>query len=272
VAQRLDLGARHPALDTYHQRFQDETLPEELSQRGFASFDRSRYSEDELRRALGAWQLRTLDEYRSMAAFTELVYELTQLGCSFDILGTAVRVVRDEARHTELCRRMVVALGGEDVVPGEPRWVISDKRLPLRQRVLSTVVGSLCIGETLSTRMLAAVREQTTDPLARAVVTCLVADESVHGQFGWMLLEAFAPTFTPEDRQALLSMLPGALAGARAAMIPSGEVRGPHVPTSFGSLSPERRAEVFHHALARDVLPRFDELGLPGSAIWAALG
>src|SRR5205814_1663172 len=124
-----------------------------------------------------SWTLRALDEYRSLIAFTSLVEQISRLRLSFDVLGTAVRVVRDEHRHVELCRRMVVALGGDSLLDGEPAWV-ECAGFSTRRRMLEQVVGGLCVGETVSVHFLAAMRDETADPFARAVLSTMVADES----------------------------------------------------------------------------------------------
>lgn len=263
----LDLSPTHDALDTYHQRFEDESLPESLSRKAFAAFDATAYTDEERAWGRAAWQMRALDEYRSQVAFTELLHELTQLGASFDVIGTCVRVVRDEARHVELCRRMVLALGGTSVIPGAPNWVTSSKALPLRERVLATALSSLCIGETLSVRLLAAVRDETVDPLTRAVITTFVADESIHGRFGWAILDCFLPDLTDADRRLIYSVVPTALAGARSAAMPArhvleAEAQRVHVPSPFGSLGARRRAEIFEKTVTEDILARFHAVGL----------
>jgi hypothetical protein len=186
--EALNLSSADPGLAKAQRRFFDEALPAELHLEAFERFDRRAYDAATLTWARESWELRTLDEYRSQVGFSEFLLELTELGCAFDTLTAAVRVVRDEARHVELCRRLVRALGGSDVIPGEPGWVHSDKRESLEVRAVMTVTGSLCIGETLSTALLAATREKTVDPLARHVVTALTRDESFHSQLGWMLL------------------------------------------------------------------------------------
>jgi hypothetical protein len=270
----LNLAFTKSAVDAFNQKFLDDALPPELSRQAFAAFDPTRYDPRSLAIGLNAWQLRTLDEYRSQVAFTELLGELTQIGYAVDVLGTAVRVVRDEARHVELCRRMVTALGGGNVIPGQPNWVRSDTRLPLQLRVIRTVVGSLCIGETFSVRMLAGVRDNAFDPLARAVMTCLAADESIHSRFGWVLLELLAPHLSAVEREDLVRTLPFYLAAAEAAMVPATAkvedaplLVGPSHP--FGSLAPRARAEIFYETLERDVLRRFEAMGFPARKAWA---
>ncbi len=273
----LNLGFTQSALTTFHTRFQDEAMPEGLSSRDFAAFDKKAYDAEACARGAKAWQLRALDEYRSQVAFTELLMELTECGFAFDILGTAVRVVRDEARHVELCRRMVEALGGSMKIEQSPAYVRSDRRLPVRTRVVRTLVGSLCIGETISVSLLNAVRATTVDPLAKGVITCLLADESIHSRFGWSLLPMLLPSLTACERQDLVQVLPSFLASTAEVVKASAPAASSHplatAPRNpFGSLPASTRADVFRHALEHEVLRPFDALGIPEArAAWDQL-
>lgn len=273
----LNLNITQSALSTFHMKFLDGDLPDDLSLAAFQRFDKSAYDEEALARARVAWGLRTLDEYRSQVAFTELLSRLTQTGFAFDILGTAVRVVRDEARHVELCKRMLMAVGGSPVIDGTPRFVRSDQRLPLRSQIIQTVVGSLCIGETVSVRLLAAVRDHTVDPLARAVVTCLTADESIHSRFGWTLLSLMVPHISTAERQVINQRLPiylgstAAVASGPGTSAPPGESPHPLATAAanpFGSLPVKARREVFFESLENDIFRNFDELGIDARAAW----
>ena len=76
-----------------------------------------------------------LDEYRSQVAFTDLLANMTTAGFAFDLLGVAVRVVRDELRHVELCRRMINVLGGSDLMSGDPALVNPSRRLHRLDRI-----------------------------------------------------------------------------------------------------------------------------------------
>ena len=146
----LNLASADRGLAGAQRRFFDEGLPPTLSAAAFQAFDRARYEPETIAWALEAWQLRTLDEYRSQVGFTELLMELTELGCAFDTLTAAVRVVRDEARHVELCRRLVVALGGTDEIPGEPKWVRSDSREPPTSYEDCAIESAKLLGNWLS--------------------------------------------------------------------------------------------------------------------------
>jgi hypothetical protein len=273
----LNLTPTPSALSTFHTRFLDSDLPSELSTAAFERFDASTYDGEVLARGRNAWELRTMDEYRSQVAFTELLFELTQMGFAFDVLGTGVRVVRDEARHVELCKRMVVALGGSPRMEGTPHFVRSSRNLPPRIRILRTIVGSLCIGETISVKLLAAVRDNTTDPLARAVVTCLTADESIHSRFGWTLLGLLAPHLTAEERADIANTLPHYLAAtasvvaASSGRAPSGDHPLASAPANpFGSLPAKARSDVFMGSLENDIFRGFDEFDIDARRAWTS--
>lgn len=266
----LDLRQSSRPLQTFQQRFLDDGLPVTLSRQAFAAFDPGRYAPTEVERGRRSWTLRAMDEYRSLVAFTGLLDDIAQLRLPFDGLGTAVRIVRDEHRHVELCRRLVVALGGDSQLEGEPVWVRRHARRLPRERLLRMVVGSLCIGETLSVRFLAAVRDATTDPIAREVATCLVADEAIHGRFGWTMLENLLPGLSARERRFVAGLLPRLFEEAERAFVPAGarDARTGTAPrpSPFGSLPPGARAALFDDAFARDVVARFEALGIPAEA------
>jgi hypothetical protein len=257
----LDLSSVNRTLRLHASRFHDESLPPALKVEAFARFDRRAFTPREVAIGRDAWQHRTLDEYRSMVGLAEFLDELGQLGLAFEGVTTAVRVVRDEARHVELCSRMVVALGGSLKIPGEPEWVRSDRRQPLLERVLSTIMGSLCVGETLSVALLAATRDVTMEPLTRAVLTQLTADESIHSQLGWTLLPVLWPHATGALKRRLLAAVEENLEySAQVALAPGDLAPRPRHP--FGDLLGGERRDVFNQSVERDIRRRLVDLGL----------
>ena len=241
-----------------HLRFQAESLPETLSEAAFARFDASQYPAGTLAWGREAWEARLCDEYRSQVALTQLLADLTAEGFAFDVLGAGIRVVRDEARHVELCRRMVRALGGNDEVEGEVAHVTAQGETGL-DRVLDLTLGFLCIGETLSARLIGAVRAKATDPLAAAVLTQMLADESIHGQFGWTVLELIAPVLTPKQRATVRRRVPKLLAQMKQAVADSAGDGSASNP--FGALGAKARQAVYRRCVAKDIAPRLKRLG-----------
>ena len=145
--------------------------------------------------------------------------------------------------------------------------VVSDQRLPLLKRVFHTAVGSLAIGETVSVRALAASRDVTVDPLARAVMTCLVADESIHSRFGWIFLQAMWPDLPERGRERIAAWLPDLLDALRVAC-PAADAVETDEGSPFGYLGSQSRREIFVRTLEDDILVPFERIGLPARRCW----
>jgi hypothetical protein len=257
----LDLSSINPTLRLHAARFHDDSLPPELKLPAFAKFDRKAFSRREVKIGRFAWQHRTLDEYRSMVGLSEFLDELGQLGLAFEGVTTAVRVVRDEARHVELGRRMVVALGGNSKIPGEPEWVRSDRRQPLLERVLNTVIGSLCVGETISVALLAATRDVTDEPLTKAVLTQFTRDEAIHSQLGWTLLPVLWPIANKTLQRRMLASVDENLEYSEQMALAPDDL-GPRSRNPFGDLLGSERQEAFFQCVERNIRRRLVELGL----------
>ena len=243
-------------------REHDRLLEEAID---FTALSSGELSADTRAAGLRSWTGRFLDEYRSLLGFSELVSDLAEARAPLDVTATALRIVRDELRHVELCRSMIHALGGWPDAAPEPTWVRSDRTRPARRRVLETIVGSCCVGETLSVAFIAGARENATHPVARVVLDQLLRDEAIHSRFGWWWLELESPTLSDDERRFLRGFVPRTLAYAAKTMRPrparlgrnASFRRGP-----LGSLSPEERESIFQRALAENVLPGFARLGI----------
>jgi hypothetical protein len=266
----LDLRSSNKILSHYRDGFVDETMPAEVSRDAFARFDATQYDAETLEYGRANWQHRALDEYRSQVGFTEFLCEITMLGLASDALGACTRVVRDEVRHVELCRRMVGALGGSEQMPGTPSYVFSDKSLDPAARVLDTVVSSLCVGETLSVRLMTVQRSYITDPLAHAALTALAADESFHSRFGWSMLDLLLPYAPAADRQRIAERMPALFRVVEEMLVQpeEGDKRFGREPNPFGYMAPSVRSAAFYDCMERVIIKNFEERGLPARQAW----
>lgn len=233
------------------------------------SIEVDRYDARQRERGRRSFVLRALDEQRSLVAFSELLAEMSEAGAPIDVIGSLARVVRDEARHVDLCGRVVTRLGGFGEDAPSPSWVRSDRRAPLRDRILKTVIGSLCIGETISVAMLAGVRESATDPFVSRLLTQMLADESFHSRFGWWWLESERARITREERAMLDAWLPKVLASIDAMRPEGAALAAPYVASPFGSMAPRARAEALDRAIERTILPGLERAGIDGRGAWA---
>ena len=229
------------------------------------AIDLARYHPREVERGRRSFVLRALDEQRSLLAFSELLTELCEAGADLDVIGSLTRVVRDEAAHVDLCQRVVGRLGGWPGNAPEPNWVRSDRRLPLRERILRTVIASLCIGETVSVAMIAGVRESATDPVVAQVLTQMLADESFHSRFGWWWLDRYAPTLTDEEHASLARWVPRVLDGVVKQASPTAAQQASaasYAPSPFGSMAPSDREAALSRALSRHIVPGLRRAGI----------
>lgn len=221
------------------------------------------YDAREVERGRRSFVLRALDERRSLLAFSELLAELAEAGAPIDVIGSLTRVVRDEALHVDLCQRIVDNLGGWPDDAPEANWVRSNRKLPLRTRIIKTIVGSLCVGETLSVAMIAGVRKHASDPLVEPVLTRMLADESFHSRFGWWWLDRFAPTLTDAEHRYLDAWVPRMLEGVEKTAKPSAKaIARKHRPSPFGSMSGEERAHAYEVTMTEKILPGLAKAGI----------
>lgn len=257
----LDLSVGRVVPATHHQRFFDEQLPPTLRAAAFEAFEVAGVEPHSRHWALTAWQGRALDEYRSQVGFTALLGELTLLELPFDVLAGAVRVVRDEARHVELCRRLVRALGGSNRIAGRPSFVTTEPSWSVLRRALRGVAGSLCLGETVSAALLGATLRHTSQPLAHGVLEVLTRDESFHSDFGWRLLPVLWARASKRERGWHRRALGEDLRQVAGALDAETVDDRHHARNPFGHLKRHERQLVFTRALGR-VRQRFASAGV----------
>jgi hypothetical protein len=141
--------------------------------------------------------------------------------------------------------------------------------LPIRQRIQRAVIGSLCIGESISVAMIAGVRSHAADPTAHAVLTQMLADESVHSRFGWWWLALEQDRITDTERAAIEAWLPEVFDGLERSVRPSASALQSlhtfrHGP--FGTFSPCERDAAFTRCLQETVLPGLERAGFSARA------
>lgn len=261
-------GAAGGAFGKAHARF---TMEEEAFD--WDALRRAPHDRRERERGRKSFVMRALDEQRSLLAFSELLSALCEAGAPIDVIGSLTRVVRDEARHVDLCGRVVDALGGWPDDAPEPAWVRTDPRQPLSRRILTSVIGSLCIGETLSVAMIAGCRKHASDPVVHEVLTRMLADESFHSRFGWWWLELEAPRFTDDDHRFVERWLPKVFGAIEKHARPSAAALAdtrPYPYGAFGALSHAEREVAFVSTVTETILPGLARAGIDGEAAWNA--
>jgi hypothetical protein len=247
----------------------------------WADFDPSRYPQAAVADAAESWRTRAVQEFHSLALFTQLASQLHLLGAPLDWSGAFARMIADEVRHTELCARLAELLGAKPVTIEARDLHLTSSSGSLRAHVRQTVVAAFCIGETLSGRMFRRCLRAATVPLAKDVVRAIVDDETFHGRFGWeagaLLMRNDGSEFDRE-RDELARTLPelfthyrhicGADPGASWARAEPEADPDPN----FGTLTFAGYARAFYEGMEEDVVPGLVAIGLPeADAAWAGL-
>lgn len=210
----LDLTPTETALDTHHRAFADAALGEGLTARDLAEFDRHAHDEVTLARARRAWSFRALEAWRGMGFAGELLGALTRMGAPLDAIGATTRIARDATAHSELCRRMVLALGGKPSVPGAPGVSGLDPRLPPRLAVARAVFEILAVERSLDAELLTALGLNATDRTSREAFARLAEDTRAHARIGWDLLAWLLPRLSEGERADFDRVLPRLVSAA----------------------------------------------------------
>ena len=228
------------------------------------------YNIRERERGRRAFVMRTLDEQRSMAGFSRTLSDLCEMGESIDVIGTMTRIVRDGALHVQMCGQVVDALGGWPRDAPEPNWVNPAPGLSARRRVIDTVLGSMCIGQSISVAMIAGARKNTTDPVVKQLMTRMLADESVHARFGFWWLKRRLPGFSDAEHSWVEARLPRMFASVERAARPGVEqLTRPYRQSPFGGMSNPEREMAFMVSLDREIFPSFAAVGIDARDAWA---
>jgi hypothetical protein len=154
--------------------------------------------------ARAIWSNGVFTEYASAAAFTSLTTALLECGAPVDLIAMCADIVVDEMFHVELSSRVTMELGGAlpiefDLANVSPA---PSAHRPLMKAAELAVVTS-CVSESLSVPAMARSRVLATEPLCRAVLDRLLADEGPHSRLGFWFLDWAAELLTDAERAEL---------------------------------------------------------------------
>jgi hypothetical protein len=229
----------------------------------------------QLRFATAAWPMRAAEELRSALIFRALARAARDGGVPEPWPSHFRAAMRDEVRHARLCAFVGSRLGAEQPAydPGRVHVRLSRLADPLH-RVLSLLLVEVAMGETISMLLFRAGRRAATEPLTRAALMSILADEVRHQRLGWSALTALWPTLSPALRDEAQREASSGLASCEEGVavpamrwLQAGHTFDPAL-ARLGVLHPESRVETFYFAVERLVLPRLVRLGLDGERAW----
>jgi hypothetical protein len=258
---------RTPIADEYR------TLVERMGRAkgGHGTFHAEAYDPASIREAEARWRKRLVDEYGSTTVFSALVANLVEANATLDASAVVLRMAQDEFRHAEICGRVVVAMGGSCRTARDTtvRPIAVHPGVGPEERALRNVLVT-CLSEMYSVAFLVGSLETMTDPYLRSVTRELLADEVLHGRFGFYYLQAWSDWLLrqPDVRASVSRYLRYVFAVCEREF-----VRGPQKPggaddDALGLVTSELAREVFWETMEKAVVPGLERFGLDARRAW----
>ncbi|MEO7096734.1 MAG: ferritin-like domain-containing protein, partial [Polyangiales bacterium] len=223
-----------------------------------------------------AWRARMEGEHRSTTVFSSLASQLIEANATLDAKTVMLRMAQDELRHTETCGEVVSALGGGStcMMDVSVAKLARHRGCSPEERALRNVIYTTCLSEMVAVARLVDELDATKDPFLRDATRRLLADEVLHGQFGFLYLEAWRPWLeTHGDVVASLetylthafAVLEEALAG-RAGK--TSRVRFTADERALGLAGTVSPHTIFHDTITHAVVPGLERFGIDATRAW----
>ncbi|MEY3015625.1 MAG: hypothetical protein RIT45_4360 [Pseudomonadota bacterium] len=223
--------------------------------------------------AIATWRGRMVNETISSRVFAALVAPMLRVPEAAPFLPRVAEAIADELRHGRQCAAVVAALGGEacaelDALPEVPAHEDASPRVALLRNLLSVS----CLSETVAVALIGAERLRAGPEALRETLGAILADEVAHARLGWELCAALLPQTDADERARLGAYLEVAfrhLLAHELAHLPMGAAPS-EAAVAVGVCDPEEARSLFFDTVEEVVVPRLEQLGLPGRAAWTA--
>lgn len=198
-----------------------------------------------------AWLRDALLEHSSVAAFARLSLELLALGAPPALIEDAQRASLDEIEHARLCFGLAARYSREPVGPG-PLSIDGALVAPSLSELAARAVEEGCVGETLGALIAAEQARVARDPVIKAALERIAADEARHAELSWRLVRWALERGGQAIRETVRLAFERALETWRSAP-PQGDPNDGLNLAEHGRLDPVATAELGARAL-RDVI------------------
>jgi len=271
IAVRVDLAGSGGEIARHYSRLCDGVGAAPIDP---ATFDRRAYADADLAHARRFWIGRMRSEHRSVQVFLQVAGQLIEAGAPLDAQAVMVRLAQDEIRHTEICGQVVVSLGGEAAIEVDAtiQPLATHAGCSPVERALRNVLYTTCLSEMIACARLVDALEHTTDALVRAATRAVLADEVLHGSFGFHYLATMAPALAadPALRDSLAAYLAHAFAVLERELVtPLARIAVPSPgAAALGVIDPRRAHDVFFNAIDHAIVPALEGHGIAAGDAW----
>jgi hypothetical protein len=123
-------------------------------------------------------------EHASIAAFARFALQLMSLGAPPALIERATQAMADETAHAKLCFALASRYRGKSVGPGA---LVVEGSLDAMStaEIVELTIREGCIGETVAAIEATEAAEHASDPVVRAALRRIAADETRHAELAW---------------------------------------------------------------------------------------
>jgi hypothetical protein len=266
----ISLRASETPLKGYHQKLMNGRWGDI----DWAAFRAEDFSEEAVELTAQDWGRTLVSEYRSAAALAQFQSLLLLANQPMDAVSCASRFVQDEIRHAQLAGDVLAALGYRadvDIDDGGLFLSIAPDR-PFASQLFAWTLGALCVGETVSERVIRASFESTGQPQIKEVWRRIHSDEAFHAEFGWNLATILLPQVDDETLAGIDEALPAKLSQMEGACFghsdPADDAPLSDEAIYLGNLPPAGHRAAFYEAADKKLLPKLEALGFSTRRKW----
>ncbi len=214
----------------------------------------------------GVWAFRVGAERQARLRFARLASELRACNAIPSVVETALRAEDDELRHADLCADIASRYGHRGAFDAPDAAArIGPRDAAQRERVLYELVAFCCVTESINTALMMVSLQRATEPIVRAAVREILADEIQHARLGWAHLAAERERGNALD---IAAALPAMLAGTVREELfapPDAQFLDDSL-AGHGELPRAMRLEIFDRTLRDVVFPGLERLAIDTTA------
>lgn len=235
-------------------------------------FRRARYPEPALALAVNELSALAHGEYLAVEQFARVSAALAMNGAPIDLVAAAARIPADEIRHADHALHMASLCADREVTLSIPRPTYAENAggSASLERLDMMMIELPTISETLSAALISACAERATDPVVRAVLNQIVADEIHHLRLGWYYLAWRSPQWSRAELQRAADF-----AADMIIKIEEEFWQGRDAPRSckkaadaLGVLDSKSQRTAVRRVMQDELVPGLDALGLGASHAW----
>lgn len=211
--KRFPLKTRHevPAISELWRKSKQMTW-DPVTDIPYHTFDRSKYSKEQLDAARLGWSRRAWTEYTGIIESPAMLIRLSLDGqAPIEAKFVLAAKVVEEARHCEASFLLAEAMGGYVVEPPPGDAIVKMVIAGFRDRLAfnpevsteAAIAGWHIISEGIAVDIFAARYRACKEPVTREVLRLILQDEVRHVAVGWEYLEHRVPQMKPAEVQAV---------------------------------------------------------------------